>query len=170
MDKWKRLRLSGGSGAADEDTKDIEQRREDRYRNTEENTREDSHSEVPDDRPASTFLIARTEQVEQRQKDLLYEVLGPVFFGKREAVDKGELARLFRVRYGIDVEHDFCEGDEHYEEYLEAVKAIAEGMSIYGGAITFEDCVLAELAEQVWNDMERLDNSRFRRINTMLEE
>ncbi len=120
--------------------------------------------------PSSSFLIARTEQMEQRQKDLLYEVLGPVFFGKQEAVDQKELVRLFRMKYGIDVEHDFCEGDAHYEEYQEAAQAIAEGMSIYGGAILFEDSVLAELAEQVWDDMERLDKSRFRKINTMLEE
>lgn len=30
----------------------------------------------------------------------------------------------------------------------------AEGMSIYGGEIAFDDSVLAELAERVWDIME----------------
>lgn len=120
--------------------------------------------------PCSTFLIARGERTEEQQKELLYRLLGPVFFGEKQAENLYELVDLFRERYGIDVRGDFCEGDEHYEEYLEAQQAIAEGMSIYGGAIAFEDCVLAELAEQVWERMEEEESVRFRRINTMLEE
>ena len=53
---------------------------------------------------------------------------------------------------------------------LEAQQAIAEGMSIYGGEIAFDDSVLAELAERVWDIMEEKDRKGFRRINTMLEE
>ena len=43
-------------------------------------------------------------------------------------------------------------------------------MSIYGGEIAFDDSVLAELAERVWDIMEEKDRQGFRRINTMLEE
>ena len=53
---------------------------------------------------------------------------------------------------------------------IEAGQAIAEGMSIYGGEIAFDDSVLAELAERVWDIMEEKDRKGFRRINTMLEE
>ena len=77
---------------------------------------------------------------------------------------------MFQEKYGIDVQHDFVEGDEHYDEYLEAQQAIAEGMSIYGGEIGFGDSTLAELAEHVWAWMEEKDRNGFRRINTMLEE
>ena len=119
--------------------------------------------------PSSYFLLAEDEQTAQRQKDLLYEVLAPVFFGKKEAESEEELAAFFRERYGIDVRNDFYEGDEHYDEYLEAQQAIAEGMSIYGGKIAFEEGTLADLAEQIWEDMEEEDKG-FRRINTMLEE
>lgn len=118
--------------------------------------------------PASAYLIARTDQEEQQQKELLYRVLGPVFFGKKEAESKEELASLFRLRYGIDVAHDFYEGDEHYEEFQEAQQAIAEGMTIYGGEIAFQECAMAELAETIWKDLE--EKGGFRRINTMLEE
>ena len=97
-------------------------------------------------------------------------MMGPVFFGQKAAENDSELAELFRSRYGIDVQRDFYEGDEHYEEYLEAQQAIAEGMSIYGGEIAFDDSVLAELAERVWDIMEEKDRKGFRRINTMLEE
>lgn len=119
---------------------------------------------------SSKYLIARDEQQEERRKDLLYRILGPVFFGKKEADSWQELVELFRCRYGIDVEHDFFEGDEHYEEYLEARQAIAEGMSIYSGSIAFDDSIMAEYAERLWEDMEQMEQGRFRRINTMLEE
>lgn len=120
--------------------------------------------------PSSSYLLAENDEAEERQKELLYEVLGPVFFGKKEAGSEEELAAFFREQYGIDVRNDFYEGDEHYEEYREARQAIAEGMSIYGGSIAFEDGTLAELAEQIWDDMEAEEGSGFRRINTMLEE
>lgn len=119
---------------------------------------------------ASGYLIACDEAERERRKELLYDVLGPVFFGEKAAEDDGELERLFRARYGIDVRRDFYEGDEHYEEYLEAQQAIAEGLSIYGGEIVFDDSVLAELAERVWETLEKNGRNGFRRINTMLEE
>lgn len=119
---------------------------------------------------SSSYLIACDEKERERQKELLYRVMGPVFFGQKEAANSSELAELFRCRYGIDVKRDFYEGDEHYEEYLEAQQAIADGMSIYGGEIAFDDSVLAELAERVWKVMEEKDHQGFRRINTMLEE
>lgn len=131
-----------------------------------------------DDRPAvggmenaaSAYLLARNSGLEEQQKELLYDVLAPVFFGRRAAGSQEELAALFCERYGIDVQRDFYEGDEHYEEYQEAQQAIAEGMTIYGGKIAFEDGVLADLAERVWDEMERLNGKKFRRINTALEE
>ena len=119
---------------------------------------------------SSSYLIACDETERERQKELLYKVMGPVFFGQKAAENDSELAELFRSRYGIDVQRDFYEGDEHYEGYLEAQQAIAEGMSIYGGEIAFDDSVLAELAERVWDIMEEKDRQGFRRINTMLEE
>ncbi len=120
--------------------------------------------------PSSMYLIAKGDQLSERQKELLCEVLGPVFFGEKEAGSEEELAAFFREQYGIDVRNDFYEGDEHYEEYREAQQAIAEGLSIYGGRITFEDGTLAELAERLWKDMETEKGQGFRRINTMLEE
>ena len=120
--------------------------------------------------PSSMYLIAKEDQESEWQKELLYEVLGPVFFGAKEAGSLEELAAFFRDQYGIDVENDFYDGDEHYEEYQEARQAIAEGMSIYGGRISFEDGILAVLAEQIWEDMEADGRHEFRRINTRLEE
>ena len=85
-------------------------------------------------------------------------------------MSREELDAFYLSRYGIDVKRDFCEGDDHYEEYQEAVQAIAEGMTVYGGEIVFEDGMLAELAEEVWERMETGEKKGFRRINTMLEE
>lgn len=118
----------------------------------------------------SGYLIAQNEQEIRRQQQLLYEVLGPVFFGKEQAANQEELDVLFYRQYGVDVQNDFFEGDEHYEEYQEACQAIAEGMTIFSGEIAFEDSALAALAEQIWEDMEEKGNGGFRRINTMLEE
>lgn len=120
--------------------------------------------------PSSRFLIAGYDSDRQRQMELLYEILGPVFFGEKRAETEQELEQYFRQNYSIDVKHDFYEGDEHYDEYLEAQQAIAEGMSIYGGSIAFEDSALAKLADRIWRDMEKQENGRFRRINTALEE
>ncbi len=122
-------------------------------------------------RPESGYLVACEESgLLEYQKQLLYDVLGPVFFGWKQAGSREELAELFRTRYGIDVQKDFCEGDEHYDEYREAQQAIAEGMSIYGGQIAFGDSVLAELAGTIWENLEQQETHKFRRINTMLEE
>lgn len=120
--------------------------------------------------PSSRFLIAGYDSGRQRQMELLYEILGPVFFGEKRAETEQELDQYFRQNYSIDVKHDFYEGDEHYDEYLEAQQAIAEGMSIYGGSIAFEDSALAKLADRIWQNMEKQENGGFRRINTALEE
>ncbi len=120
--------------------------------------------------PSSRYLLAEDSETTERQKELLYEVLGPVFFGKKEAESEEELAAFFREQYGIDTRNDFYEGDEHYEEYREARQAIAEGMSIYGGSIAFGEETLADFAEQIWENMETEEGTKFRRINTMLEE
>ena len=118
----------------------------------------------------SGYLIARDGKLETYQKELLYELLGPVFFGKKEAETEEELASFFRSHYGIDVYGDFCEGDEHYEDYQEAQQAIAEGLTVYGGSIDFAETALADLAEQLWGRMESQEKKSFRRINTLLEE
>ena len=120
--------------------------------------------------PVSEYLIACRETAEEDQKELLYRILGPVFFGEKAARTDKELIHLFWEKYGIDVLNDFYEGDDHYDEYIEAQNAIAEGYSIYGGSIAFEDDGLADLAEKVWDHMEREKHHKFRRINTMLEE
>ena len=120
--------------------------------------------------PSSRFLIARDESDRQRQMEVLCEVLGPVFFGEKRAETEQELEQYFIQNYSIDVKHDFYEGDEHYDEYIEAQQAIAEGMSIYGGSIAFEDSALAKLADRIWQDMEDREDGGFRRINTALEE
>ena len=120
--------------------------------------------------PVSGYLIARRDAAEEEEKELLYKILGPVFFGKRAAKTDEELIQLFREKYGIDVRNDFYEGDEHFDEYMEAQNAIAEGYSIYGGSILFDDGGVADLAEQVWGHMEQEKKYGFRRINTMLEE
>lgn len=125
--------------------------------------------ETERDIPSCEYLIAGSRFGWENRQRLLYEVLGPVFFGSKQAESQEELQQLFRRRYGIDVRHDFYEGDEHYEEYLEARQAIAEGLCIYGGEIVFEDCALAELADRVWAEMEKTGKG-FRRINTALDE
>lgn len=161
--EWKRLKLYGqaqsGDEAAENGRREAEMAGESRDR-----------AAVESSGKSSTYLLAREESQVERQKQLLYEVLGPVFFGKEEARDAAGLAALFRLRYGIDVGEDFYDGDEHYEEYQEARQAIAEGMSIYSGEIPFDDNALADLAERLWERMESGDRTRFRRINTMLEE
>lgn len=92
---------------------------------SEEQNKRDQCAEVQ----GSPYLIACDEQERERRKEWLYEILGPVFFGEKEAADAEELRQLFQEKYGIDVQHDFVEGDEHYDEYLEAQQAIAEGIA-----------------------------------------
>ena len=125
-------------------------------------------AESPPD-SGSFYLIALGDP-EAFQKDLLYKILGPVFFGRKQAENTAELAALFLKEYGIDLTGVFFEGDEHYEEYQEACQALAEGMSIYRGSISFDNCILADLADTVWGTMEKEGKQHFRRINTLLEE
>lgn len=153
--KWKRIQLS-------DRTKE--------KKTYEKNTYETDCRSEWESKPVSEYLIACRENTEEEQKELLYRILGPVFFGEKAARTDEELIRLFQEKYGIDVRNDFFEGNDHYEEYVEAQNAIAEGCSIYGGAIAFEEGALAELAEQVWDKMESRKENGFRRINTMLEE
>lgn len=150
--------------------KRIELKYQNRQENQGQQMQQERQKRVEQEHPSSYYLIARKDSTQEYQKELLYRVLGPVFFGEKAAGNLEELIEFFRERYGIDVREDFCEGDEHYEEYQEAQQAIAEGMSIYGGSIVFEETVLAEMAESVWAKMEKEKEARFRRINTMLEE
>ena len=76
---------------------------------SEEQNKRDQCAEVQ----GSPYLIACDEQERERRKEWLYEILGPVFFGEKEAADAEELRQLFQEKYGIDVQHDFVEGDEH---------------------------------------------------------
>ncbi|MCC8067363.1 MAG: hypothetical protein LIO94_09735 [Clostridiales bacterium] len=158
--EWKRLNLGHGQSENPPETE----------KKNQNELKKDGQSTASKE-PASSYLVAcDAAELMEYQKQLLYDVLGPVFFGQKQAGSREELAELFQSRYGIDVQKDFCEGDEHYEEYWEAQQAIAEGMSIYGGKISFDDSILAELAGTIWEDLEKWDKHRFRRINTMLEE
>ena len=47
---------------------------------------------------SSSYLIACDEKERERQKELLYRVMGPVFFGQKAAENDAELAELFRSR------------------------------------------------------------------------
>ena len=76
---------------------------------SEEQNKRDQCAEVQ----GSPYLIACDEQERERRKEWLYEILGPVFFGEKEAADAEELRQLFQEKYGIDVQHDFVEGNEH---------------------------------------------------------
>ncbi len=128
-------------------------------------------SGIKKEEPASSYLLAcREEELREYQKQLLYEILGPVFFGRKQAGTLEELQDLFRRQYGIDVQKDFYDGDEHYEEYMEAKQALNDGLSIYSGQIAFKDTCLADYAGEIWEDMEREEKGKFRRINTLLEE
>ena len=118
----------------------------------------------------SGYLIAGDGRIEDLKKEVLYQLLGPVFFGDTVFHSEKELIHFFKEQYGIDVQKDFYEGDAHYEEYAEAKEAIAEGMMVYGGHISFQETALAELAEQIWNRLEKEGETGFRRINTLLEE
>ena len=153
--KWKRIQFSEHTEEKEIYRKQSDRRKEERNQNIQ---------------PVSEYLIARRDATEEEQKELLFRVLGPVFFGEKAAKTDEELIQLFREKYGIDVLNDFYEGDEHFEEYVEAQNAIAEGYSIYGGSILFDDGGVANLAEQVWERMEQEKKYGFRRINTMLEE
>ncbi len=127
--------------------------------------------DVKYDKPSSGFLVAcKDGEQSEMKRQLLLDVLSPVFFGEKRACTMEELEALFLDTYGIHVREDFCEGDDHYEEFLEAQQAIREGLSIYEGRIAFGDDVLADLAGTIWELFESQEGESFRRINTMLEE
>ena len=58
---------------------------------SEEQNKRDQCAEVQ----GSPYLIACDEQERERRKEWLYEILGPVFFGEKEAADAEELRKVW---------------------------------------------------------------------------
>ena len=73
--EWKRLKLY----EREEQSKHTEERPKEKTGGQEELP---AYLESDGREHSSKYLIARDEQQEERRKELLYRILGPVFFGK----------------------------------------------------------------------------------------
>lgn len=105
---------------------------------------------------SSSFILARNEKLNKKQKDKLLEYVENTFLGRRiltpESTEE-EIQEMF---------DDF----HFYDEYQEKARhALLEGKSIYFGAANFEDYSYDYIFEDIWNIMSENSDDDFETID-----
>ena len=107
---------------------------------------------------SSSFILARKEELSQKQKDAIVDFVVKRMLGEKVASTQEELDRY--------AEEYWLEGEE-----LEAMKAeINRGLSIYSGDVSFDtgEDDIAYLLNDLWEAIERADDASFVGIDTSL--
>lgn len=107
---------------------------------------------------SSSFIIARKEELSQKQKDAIVDFVVRRMLGEKVASTQEELAR-------------YAEEYEPGEDDLERMKAeIDKGMVIYSGDVTFDsgEDDIAYLLNDLWEAIEEADDASFVGIATSL--
>ena len=108
---------------------------------------------------SSSFIIARKEELSQKQKDAIVDFVVMRMLGKKVASTREELAR-------------YAEEYEPGDYDLERMKAgIDKGLAIYSGYVSFDDGgdTIAYLLNDLWDTIERADDASFVGIDTSLD-
>lgn len=107
---------------------------------------------------SSSFIIARKEELSQKQKDAIVDFVVRRMLGEKVASTQEELAR-------------YAEEYEPGEDDLERMKAeIDKGMAIYSGDVTFDsgEDDIAYLLNDLWEAIAKADDASFVGIDTSL--
>ncbi len=119
---------------------------------------------------SSSFLIARKEDLTEKQKSQVIEAVEKIL-GEKVAGTEDELRRYFEDCY----EMEFNESGEpsedawHYGDYIDARNAIRKGLSVYQGDVSFEgdDQMLIDLYDDLFDALS--DGENYIGIDTSLD-
>lgn len=125
---------------------------------------------------SSSFIIARKEKFSEEQKKAIIEHAAKQIFGSKIASNKEELDRYFAENYYEDYSKYEPENKEeyknnrYYSEYVQALKAIENGLIIYGSTIDFEcsEYNIADIFHGFWAAVEEVNDGSFVSIDTDL--
>ena len=128
---------------------------------------------------SSSFIIARKSELSEAQKTAVMDYIEKSIFGKKIASTKEELDKYFADTYDEDFS-EFEMGMEneekykknyYFKKYFKALTAINNGMTIFGGWVSFEDDynAHADFLSGIWKKLEETDSNSFVGIDTDLD-
>lgn len=118
---------------------------------------------------SSNFLIARKEELTEKQKEQLLKFAEKLMGGKIASTEE-ELMDYFTETYGIEFDEFGNSEDDswYYDSYLKARDAIRNGLVVYAGWVSFEgDDEIASVYEDLFDSLQDGDN--YVDIDTSLE-
>ena len=119
---------------------------------------------------SSSFIIARKETFDEKQKDLILRYVERNMMGDKVASTKQELDSFWLENYGIDPNDENFKNHWRYDGYAKALESINNGLTIYSGYVSFEDeSEIAYLLTGLWETLERNNDKSFVGLDTSLE-
>lgn len=119
---------------------------------------------------SSSFIIARKEIFDEKQKDLILRYVERNMMGDKVASTKQELDSFWLENYGIDPNDENFKNYWRYDDYAKALESINNGLTIYSGYVSFEDeSEIAYLFTGLWETLERNNDKSFIGLDTSLE-
>lgn len=119
---------------------------------------------------SSSFIIARKEIFDEKQKDLILRYVERNMMGDKVASTKQELDSFWLENYGIDPNDENFKNYWRYDDYAKALESINNGLTIYSGYVSFEDeSEIAYLFTGLWETLERNNDKSFVGLDTSLE-
>lgn len=119
---------------------------------------------------SSSFIIARKETLDEKQKDLILRYVERNMMGDKVASTKQELDSFWLENYGINPNDEDFENHWRYDDYAKALESINNGLTIYSGYVSFEDeSEIAYLLTGLWETLERNNDKSFIGLDTSLE-
>lgn len=112
---------------------------------------------------SSSFLLARKDELTQKQKDAIVDFVVRKMLGERVVSTSEELEKYLSFDGEKDGWHNepehFCEVESHTDEAKEAVGA---GLSLYAGEVSFEcDNDIGDLYRELWEAIWEADPEHF---------
>ena len=103
---------------------------------------------------SSSFILARNEELSEKQKEVIVNFVIEHFLGGYEAVSEESLRRNLEHRYNAN----------KLKRHVKS--AVENGQKIYMGSVCFEmpDDSLADLYKELWKKLELADSDAFEEI------
>lgn len=105
---------------------------------------------------SSSFILAKHSKMNEKQKEALLNYIENTFFGEKVLTPKSTEAEIQKL-----FEEDWDFRDEDTQQKVR--EALAEGRSVYGGGINYEECEYnyAGIFEEIWQIMKENGDGDF---------
>lgn len=115
---------------------------------------------------SSSFIIGKSEDFSDKQKEIILKFVKDSFFGTVIARNKEELDNYFIKNYGIDLNNEAEKSTYTYKLYKDCLDALEKGLIINSGMVDFEcfENDYAILLKNLWNRLKK-DDENFKGID-----